>query len=133
MKLIFILIALSLITVCKAHESSPPEVELEFMIKRSKLYIPGSEGHFDPKVDYEQIQKASPSLSKDKIYELFSSIELAEVEFKRIEEPPFEIVIEITKPQNIRFYFTKKKVDRKSPHSPEYHEEWDYILIGIKK
>ena len=119
-------------TIAQAHDSFSPEVELRFMIHRSQFYIPDSTGHFDSKIDYEQIQKTSPLLTKDNIHALLNSIDADKTEMCRVEEPPHQIVVEISKPKNIRFYFTKKKSHRPSPHEPIYHEEWDYILIGLK-
>jgi len=131
MKIKLILLLLFLATATYAHDTGP-ESTVHTIISMSELYVSGSKDLTMSVVDYEALQKFDPSMSKDKFYALLKSLDSEDIILTQVEEPPYATVVEMTKPKRIRFYFKKQRSNRPSPHDPKYHEEWDYILIGLK-
>jgi len=129
MKIKIILLISCLTSTLSAHEGMTPERTVFILIKMSQHL--GPNGGMIGNVDYEQIQKNNLLITEDKLHELLRSIDPEKLNLKRVDEPPNEIVVELTQPKYIRFYFKKQKSKEPSPDTPEWHYHWDYILINI--
>lgn len=131
MKTKLIVAILFLAVVAHAHDTGP-ESMVHTIISMSEFYVSGSKDITLSVVDYEALQKLDPSMSKDKFYATLKSVDSEDIVLIQVEDPPYSTVVEMTNPKRIRFYFKKQKSNHPSPHDPKYHEEWDYILIGLK-
>lgn len=131
MKTKLIVTLLSLAVMAHAHGTTP-EAMTHLVIKDSRAYVPEASDITTDYVDYEALQEFDPSLTKDCCYTLLKSVDSEDIVLTPVEEPPYDTVVEMTKPKQVRFYFKKQKSNQPSPHDPKYHEEWDYILIGFK-
>jgi hypothetical protein len=121
-KLIVLFLVLAFST--NAYQIRSPETELRSMINQP--FIEGAKHH--PRIDFKKIQKNNVSFTKVKVLGLLKSLNEEKNKLRKIKIPPYENVVEMTKPRHIRFYFERRMSKEKNQGAIP----WFFVLVKIE-